>query len=66
MSDSYISFFEKCWQFLSYVINFLRGRKQDEINKANTVLENDYNEIDKDKEKEKQDDTQNRLNNLFK
>ena len=66
MADSYIGFFGKCWEFITYVINFFRGKKQEEANKINTTLQDEYNRIDQDKENNKQHDTQDRLDNLFK
>lgn len=66
MADSYIIFFRKCWDFLTYIIDFFRGKKQDKINTINNSLQNEYDKIDQNKEDNKQDDTENRLNNLFK
>ena len=63
---SYISFFKLCYKFIIDVINFFRGRKQEEVDKVNVDLQNDYNKIDQDKEDGKQNNTQDRLNNLFK
>ena len=65
-NTSYISFFKKCWEFLVYIVSFFRGRKQEEVDKVNVDLQNDYNKIDQDKEDGKQNNTQDRLNNLFK
>jgi len=63
---SYVSFIGKCWEFLKYIFSFFSARKQEEVNKIDTNLQEDYNKIDQDKENGKQDNTADRLNNLFK
>ncbi len=60
------SFLKKCWEFLVYAVNFFRGKKQNEANKINEDLQNQYDKIDQDKEDNKQHDTEDRINNIFK
>jgi hypothetical protein len=66
ISYSWIGFLKKCWEFLVYVVNFFRGKKQNEVNKINEDLQHQYNKIDQDKEDNKQHDTEDRINNIFK
>jgi Skp family chaperone for outer membrane proteins len=63
---SLLGFLKSCCDFISYVIDFITGRRQNQVNKINTDLQDQYNKIDQDKENNKQNDTQNRLDNLFK
>ena len=65
-SYSVFSLLKKCWSFLIDIINFFRGKKQQEANNANIDLQNQYNKIDQDKEDGKQNNTEDRLNNMFK
>jgi len=65
-SYSWISLLKKFWNFLIDIINFFRGKKQQEANNANIDLNNQYGKIDQDKENGKQNNTEDRLNNLFK
>lgn len=63
---SYISFLKKCYEFLAWIFDFFRGRKKQENDKINIDLKNEYNKIDKEKENNKEDTIENRLNNMFK
>ena len=66
INTSYASFLKKCWDFLKYLLDFFRDRKQEQVNKIDIDLQNQYNKIDQDKEDDKQNDTEDRLNNMFK
>ena len=65
-SYSWFSLIKKFWNFLIDIINFFRGKKQQEATTANTELQNEYNKIDRDKGNGKQNNTEDRLNNMFK
>lgn len=65
-SYRWTSFLKKCWEFMIYVINFFRGKKQNQVDKVNEDLRHDYNKIDQDKENKKQDEIKDRLNDMFK
>lgn len=60
------------WAFIKMIFAFFTGRnkerekqKQDNFNKTTSSLNQQYSEIDKNKEDKKQDDLKNRLDNMF-
>ena len=65
-SYSWISLLKKFWNFIIDIINFFRNKKQQQAINANTELQNEYNKIDQDKDNGKQNNTENRLNDMFK
>lgn len=69
MSDNKYSW----WEFIKYIIDFFLNRKRQkeeekaaEFKKVSDSVKNEYDQIDKDKEKQKDSDVENRLNNVFK
>jgi len=63
---SYLNFLKKCYEFLAWIFDFIRGRKKQNNDQANTDLQEGYDKIDKDKESKKEDGVEDRLNNMFK
>lgn len=69
---SWLSFLKKIAEFFRYFISFLRAKKEDEIhrqkerfNRVVSETKTNYDNIDKEKEAQKQDDLDKRLKNLF-
>ena len=56
------------WSFIVCIFNFFRGWKKQEEGKQDTLNEElklEYEEIDKDKEDQKDEDLEGRINNMF-
>ena len=60
------------WEFIKYIFSFwIRSRKraeekrQEKFAKANNEFQDEFKKIDNDKENEKKDNLENRINNMF-
>jgi hypothetical protein len=69
---SWLSFLKKIAEFFRYFISFLRAKKENESQKQKEKFDRvvsetktNYDNIDKEKEAQKQDDIDKRLKNLF-
>jgi hypothetical protein len=61
------------WEFIKYIIDFFLNRKkqqqeekEEEFKKTSDNIKNEYDKIDRDKEKQQDKNVEDRLNSAFK
>ena len=64
-SYSLIEMFQKIFAFIRYIVKFFSHKKKDDLDKTVDNLKKDYDRINKKKESRRNEDLQNRLDNLF-